>query len=96
MKVWSGCDLLQYKDKGPKLEPASVTSYQAVLYVLPRQHSRPHLWHVTCPDVTLPPWKECPAPTFAHLLCGPKMRTPRDSQELFSLPFLCIRQVQGP
>lgn len=49
MKVWSGCDLLQVPDKGPKLEPASVTSYQAVLYVLLQQHSWPHLWHVTLP-----------------------------------------------
>ena len=49
MKVHDGCDLLQVPDEGPKLEPTSVTSYQAVLYMLPWQHSRPHLWHVTLP-----------------------------------------------
>ena len=49
MKVRGGCDLLQVPDEGPQLEPTSVTSYQAVLYVLPWQHSWPHLRHVTLP-----------------------------------------------
>ena len=48
-----------------------------------------------CPDVTLPQWKECPAPTFCHiLLCGPNMLTPRDSQGIVLTAFSLHCQVQ--
>ena len=48
-----------------------------------------------CPDVTLPLWKECPAPTFCHiLLCGPNMLTPCDSQGIVLTAFSLHCQVQ--
>lgn len=80
MKVRGRCDLLQVPDEGPKLQPP-VSPATRLCCTCCHGNTPGHICGTSpCPDVTLPQWKECPAPTFCHiLLCGPKMLTPRDS-----------------